>query len=57
MHSDFSLNSISAAVLDISRKATAVEERADFIGTLYSCTQNSRLSNCKLYCKCMLAVL
>ena len=52
-----SSNFISAAVLDISRKATAVKERADFIGTLHSCTQNPRLSSCKLYCKCMLAVL
>ena len=48
---------ISAAVLDISRKATAVKERADFIGRLHSCTQNPRLSSCKFYCKCMLAVL
>ena len=35
---------ISAAVLNISRKATAVKERADFIGTLYFCTQNPRQS-------------
>ena len=30
-----SSNFVSAAVLDISRKATAVKERADFIGTLH----------------------
>ena len=42
---------ISAAVLDISRKATAVKERADFIGKQHSCTQNPRLSSCKLYFK------
>ena len=52
-----SSNFISAAVLDISRKATAVKERADFIGILYSCTHNPLLSSCKFYCKCMLAVL
>ena len=52
-----SSNFISAAVLDISRKATAVNQRADFIGRLHSCTQNPRLSSCKFYCKCMLAVL
>ena len=45
-----SSNFISAAVLDISRKATAVKERADFIGILYSCTQNLLLSSCKFYC-------
>ena len=32
-----SSNFISAAVLDISRKATAVKEGADFIGRLHSC--------------------
>ena len=50
------INFISAAVLDISRKTTAVKERADCISRLYSCTQNlRRLSSWKLYCKCMLA--
>ena len=49
---------ISAVVLDISRKATAVKERADFIGTLHYSTQSPRLSSCKLfYCKDTLAVL
>ena len=48
---------ISVAVLDVSRKTTTVKERADFIGRLHSCTQNPRFSSCKLYCKCMLAVL
>ena len=48
----------AAAVLDISRKATAVKEMADFIDRLHSsCLQNSRLSSSKLYCNGMLAVL
>ena len=38
-----SSNFISAAVLDISPKATAVKERAAMIGTLHSCTQNTSL--------------
>ena len=46
-----SSNFISADVLDISRKATPVKERADFIGRLHCSTQNPRLSSCKLYCK------
>ena len=29
----------------------SVEKRADFIGRLHFCTQNPRLSSCKLYCK------
>ena len=45
------------AVLDISQKATAVKERADYIDSLYYCTQNPRLSSYKLYCRCVLAVL
>ena len=50
-------NFISAAVLDISRKATAVKERVDcIIGRLHSCTQNLRISSCNLYCRCVLAV-
>ena len=28
-----------------------VEKRADFIDRQHSCTQNPRLSSCKLYCK------
>ena len=46
-----SSNFMSAVVLDISRKATAVKERAGFIGTLHSRTQNSRLSSYNLYCE------
>ena len=52
-----SSNSISAAVLYISRKAVAAKERADFVGRLHSCKQSPRLSSCKPYYKCMLAVL
>ena len=45
-----SSNFISAAVLDISRKATAVKERVDcIIDRLHPCTQKPRLSSCSLY--------
>ena len=45
-------NFISAAVLDISRKATVVKEKADSI-----IDRLHYFSSGKLYCKCMLAVL
>ena len=43
------------AVLDISRKATAVKEIADCNDRLHYCIQNTRLYSYKLYCRCVLA--
>ena len=51
------INFLKADVLDISRKATAVKERADCNDRLHCCTQNPRrLYSYKLYCRCVLAV-
>ena len=40
-------------VLDISRKATAVKERADCNDRLHCCTQKPRLYSYKLYFRCV----
>ena len=48
-------NYFLGAVLDISRKVTAVKERADYNDRLHCYTQNPPLYSYKIYCRRVLA--